>query len=168
MSNIIYKVGDATDPNDVEGCKILVHIVNSVGAFGAGFVVALSNRWPQPESVYRSLTKEGLVLGDIQIVQVAHDIIVVNMVAQILGYSQGPDGKMIPPIRYEALRACLEKVCCLAQGLQAASDETISVIGPRFGSALAGGDWRIIEKIVKETLCDMDIPVFIYDLPERH
>lgn len=164
MTNIIYEVGDVTE-SDIEGLKILVHISNSHGGWGSGFVISLSNRWPQPESVYRALTKEGLVLGDIQIVQVAHDIIVVNMVAQILGYSQGPDGKMVPPIRYDALRTCLEKVCCLVQGLQAASDETVSIIGPRFGAGLGGGKWSIIENLIEEEICTYDIPVYIYDLP---
>jgi hypothetical protein len=42
-SPIAYHVGDATMPVG-DGPKILVHICNNIGAWGRGFVVALSRR----------------------------------------------------------------------------------------------------------------------------
>ncbi len=50
---INYVVGDATQPIG-EGPKIIVHVCNDVGAWGCGFVLALSERWPVTEQRYRA------------------------------------------------------------------------------------------------------------------
>ena len=39
-----------------------------------------------------------------------------------------------------------------------------SVQMPKMGCGLAGGDWKIIEKIIIEELCSNDIEVTIYEL----
>src|SRR5262245_22379163 len=44
--------GDATAPR-VDGPKIIAHVCNDVGGWGAGFVLAVSRRWPEPERAYR-------------------------------------------------------------------------------------------------------------------
>ena len=49
---INYLVGDATRPVG-EGVKLIIHCCNDIGAWGAGFVVALSKRWEGPEKCYR-------------------------------------------------------------------------------------------------------------------
>jgi O-acetyl-ADP-ribose deacetylase (regulator of RNase III) len=43
-SEIFYMTGDATAPVG-EGQKLIVHVCNDIGAWGAGFVLALSKRW---------------------------------------------------------------------------------------------------------------------------
>lgn len=52
MKEIIYLIGDATAP-EIEGLKIIVYVCNDIGAWGKGFVMAISKRWPEPESQYR-------------------------------------------------------------------------------------------------------------------
>lgn len=44
--------GDATDPQ-AKGNRIIAHICNNLGGWGKGFVLAISERWPQPEEEYR-------------------------------------------------------------------------------------------------------------------
>lgn len=166
MEKIQYLIGDATDPHEVDDIKIIIHISNDQGAWGAGFVMALSKRWHEPESIYRKIAENGLVIGDIQIIQVSHNIFVVNMVAQTLGWKQDARGKMTPPIDYDGLRECLSKVCCFAQAVSAAEKMPVNIVGPRFGAGLAGGQWEKIEKLVQIELCKWDIPVYIYDLPD--
>lgn len=147
---ITYLKGDATKPIG-EGEKLLCQINNDSHGWGAGFVLAVSARWKMPEYYYRC-TKE-LVLGDVQFVMVEKDITVCNMIAQ---HKTGYDFKTKTfPIRYEAVRECLQKVNKLAVKYNA------TVHGPRFGSGLAGGDWNVIEKIIKE---EITVDVFIYDL----
>jgi len=165
---IVYLKGDATKPQG-DGVKIIAHIVNSAGGWGAGFVVALSKRWKAPESRYRKWFKEGagFELGEVQLVLVEDEpdhLWVANMIAQV-GYGrrgsaqhkslalEEPDR---PPIRYEALQVCLTKVGEQARRRRA----TIHM--PRIGSGLAGGDWKIIEGIIIKTLGDLQ--VFVYDL----
>ena len=43
MKEIIYLKGDATSPQ-VSGYKIIVHICNNRGSWGAGFVMAISEK----------------------------------------------------------------------------------------------------------------------------
>lgn len=52
MKPITYLVGDATRP-EVGGNKIIAHICNDAGGWGKGFVLALSQVSPIPESSYR-------------------------------------------------------------------------------------------------------------------
>ncbi len=168
--SIKYIKGDATQPQG-NGIKILVHIVNDLGAWGSGFVVALSKQWKTPEISYRKWHKEkdynDFASGSIQIVQVEPEIYVANMIAQH-GLSMYAKGGLfdnlepqVPPIRYDALRECLKKICVIAQKYNA------SVHGPRFGAGLAGGDWNIIEQIINEELISKNIDVTIYDLERK-
>lgn len=95
------------------------------------------------------------------------DVIVVNMIAQE-GYgarndqlhrSDEADGK--PPIRYDALDACLAKV---AEWVESPA----SIIGcgtvhmPRIGCGLAGGRWEEVEPLIQKNL--PTTPVYVYDL----
>lgn len=155
---INYVIGDATYPQG-EGYKLIVHCCNNLGAWGSGFVVALSNRWPEPESAYRDqfngLSRPGLSLGDVQFVHVEKDITVVNLIGQE-GVGAPVDG--IPPVRYDAIFKGMTKLA------QFSEDTDFSLHMPRMGAGLAGGKWSIIEAIVDETLVARGIPVTVYDL----
>ena len=152
---ICYRVGDATALL-AEGNKIIAHICNDRGKWGKGFVLALSRRWRQPAEAFKVWFNEasGFELGAVQFVQVEPDVWVANMVAQ-----QGMKAqKGVPPIRYEALRTCLEKVTSKAKELGAA------VHMPRIGCGLAGGEWSKVEPIILAALCEKGIEVTVYDL----
>lgn len=157
MKTIKYIKGDATSPIG-EGNKIIIHCCNSVGAWGAGFVLALSKKWKEPEVQYRKWFRgydgsKVFELGQVQFVKVEGDIIVANMIGQEgVGFNNG-----MPPIRYNAIDKCLKQVAEIAKKYNA------SIHGPRFGSALAGGKWEEIEKLIIENLCENDISVTIYD-----
>jgi hypothetical protein len=147
---ITYLIGDATSPIG-EGEKLICHISNDLGGWGAGFVLALSKKWKMPEFVFLSSKK--LVLGEVQFVIVENDITVCNMIAQ---HGIGIDKTTkIPPIRYDALRECLKKVN------KGAVEINATIHAPRFGAGLSGGDWSIIEQIIKE---EISVEVYIYDL----
>ena len=148
MIKIKYLKGDATQPLG-DKTKVIVHIVNDLGGWGAGFVVALSNRWEQPEAAYRK-HKGNLTLGTIELVKVEKDTYVVNMVAQ---HDIKPNKDGIPPIRYKALSECLKQVNYIATRLGA------SIHAPKFGSGLSGGDWNKIEAMIEEIFT---VPVYVY------
>lgn len=92
-------------------------------------------------------------MGNIQIVQAEQYIYIANMLGQ-QGMRTGSNGV---PIRFEAVRECLEKLVLEAERLNA------SVHMPRIGCGLAGGKWDRVEPIIKETLIDKGIQVTIYD-----
>lgn len=148
LNRINYVKGDATNPQG-EGIKIIVHVCNNVGKWGAGFVLALSKKWSEPEKEYRS--KPTHSLGDIQIVPVDNNILVINMIAQhdVRSYDNPK------PIKYPYLTECLKQVNAFAKQING----TIHM--PRIGSGLAGGDWNVIEKIIEESI---EVPVTVYDL----
>jgi O-acetyl-ADP-ribose deacetylase (regulator of RNase III) len=154
-SNIKYLTGDATNPIDTGGMRIIAHVCNDKGGWGAGFVLALSKKWSKPEQVYRSCPVPNLILGNVQYIQVENDIIVANMIAQH-GYRRDNNGK--PPLRYGALTYTLRKVNEVAL----AHNATLHM--PRIGAGLAGGDWNVIEQLILE---NVQVPVFIYDLPKK-
>lgn len=153
---IKYVTGDATAPEG-NGKKVITHICNDIGGWGKGFVLALSRRWKTPEEAYRQWYRSGesFCLGEVQFVRVEEQVCVANMIGQH-GICKDRDG--VPPIRYDALRACLRKVAAYALDTQA------GVHMPRIGAGLAGGDWRLIEKLIREELADQGVAVTVYDL----
>jgi O-acetyl-ADP-ribose deacetylase (regulator of RNase III) len=165
---ITYLRGDATSPQ-TKGPKLIIHICNDAGKWGAGFVVAVSRRWARPEEMYRRwyhdrypvllhetdqvvMTSGRFKLGETQLVQVQPGLFVVNMVAQS-GTRTGSKG---PPIRYGALEECLGIVS------QYVEEQQASVHLPRIGTGLAGGKWEQIEPLIQKRLGHA--PVFVYDL----
>lgn len=154
MKMIQYVVGDATNPSGA-GNKIIAHICNDVGGWGKGFVLAISKKWKEPEQSYRQWyhSKDNFGLGKIKIVPVTQDIAVANMVAQ-----KGiRTGSKVPPIRYEALEECLERLATEAK------ERDASIHMPRIGCGLAGGKWDIIEPLIEKTLVQQGVSVTVYD-----
>ena len=156
---IIYVRGDATAPIG-NGKKIIAHICNDCvpGKWGAGFVLSLSRRWKEPEREYRAWSarwdpRKPYDLGEVQFVNAEDDIVVANMVAQ---HGVGSVGG-VSPIRYDALKKCLEKVAVVALEREA------SVHCPKIGSGLARGDWKTIEKIIDDALASKGVGVTIYE-----
>ncbi|MBT2441348.1 Appr-1-p processing protein [Streptomyces sp. ISL-36] len=157
MTGITYVRGDATAPQG-KGVKIIVHVVNDLGGWGKGFVLALSRRWPEPEAAYRSWHRErahnDFGLGAAQFVQVGPRLWVANMVGQRgirTGRSTGA------PVRYEAIDAALGLLAGKAEELGA------SVHMPRIGCGLAGGKWSRVGPLVEGRLVGRGIPVTVYD-----
>lgn len=150
-ANLKIKNGDATAPG-LTVPYVICHITNDVGAWGAGFVLALSKLWEAPEKVYRASWRQQS-LGDVSIVPVSKGIHVANLMAQHNIWNKGT----IPPIRYEALTVCLGKVYDFL-----AQNKIDMVVMPRIGCGLAGGKWEKIEPIIHTTL--IGVNVFVYDL----
>ena len=150
MSKINYVIGDATAPQG-EGNKIICHICNDIGAWGAGFVLALSKRWEYPEQFYRARQK--YPLGQADILKVEDDIYVANMIAQ---HMTRPSLDGTPPIRYESVAEALMKINKIAK------EKNATLHMPRIGCGLAGGEWQMIEKILKAVV---SVDVTVYDLP---
>jgi len=148
---ILYIKGDATNPVG-DGNKIICHICNDIGAWGAGFVLALSNKWSEPEEAYREMTPKERTLGTVMLVPVTPEISVANMIAQ---RGVGFDANGLAPIRYGAVRAALAAVNDVAYRTKA----TLHM--PRIGCGLAGGRWEDIEQII-EAVASVD--VYVYDL----
>lgn len=157
-TKIKYVKGDATKPIG-KGQKIIVHVCNDIGAWGAGFVLALSKLWKEPEATYRALSN--YILGDIHLIRVEKDIFVCNLIGQEGTISRPVRiGKPLPPVRYVAIESGLKELATMLN--MGDKPKLASVHMPMIGSGLAGGNWNIIERIIEETLCAEGISVTVY------
>jgi O-acetyl-ADP-ribose deacetylase (regulator of RNase III) len=158
VGEIEYVAGDATAPEG-SGPKIIAHVCNDAGGWGKGFVVAISRRWPDPEAAFRSWYRgratNSFALGAVQLVPVAGDLHVANMIGQ---HGHRPNAED-PPVRYEAIETALGTLGETALGLGA------SVHMPRIGCGLAGGRWELIEPLIDKGLVRHGVAVTVYDLP---
>ena len=93
LGSLTYVKGDATSPIG-QGSKILAHVVNTVGKWGAGFTRALDSKWRKPSEYYQSWYKQKTTrpgrndgtrfkLGSVQHCSVGEHLWVVNMIAQV-------------------------------------------------------------------------------------
>jgi O-acetyl-ADP-ribose deacetylase (regulator of RNase III) len=155
---IAYERGDATQPQG-SGPRLIVHICNDIGAWGKGFVLALSRRWHEPEQQYRAWSRQAgpvpFALGQVQFVLVGDAL----WVANLIGQHGIRDADNLIPIRYDAVRQGLARVAEFAQ------ERGSSVHMPRIGTGLAGGNWDEISQIITDELVGRGIAVTIYDLP---
>ena len=147
---ITYKNGDVLS-DEIETPRIIPHVCNNAGGWGAGFVLALSRKWKEPEIAYRSLGS--YILGEVQFVWVHSGIVVANMIAQ---HGYGAHDRKIP-LDYGALGNCMCKV-----GDWQHNDLQFSITAPRFGAGLAGGKWGEIETMINSIWADKIVE--IYDL----
>lgn len=157
---IHYVTGNATRPIG-DGPRIIAHVCNDIGAWGRGFVVAVSERWPEPERGYREWhagkPEQPFELGQTQFVRVEPNLWVANMIGQHdIHRARSP--QPVPPIRYEAIEQALVRVAAFAK------ERGATVHMPRIGCGLAGGTWDQVEPILRRTLGDARIETFVYDL----
>jgi len=148
---IHYIQGDATLPIS---SGILLHVCNDIGLWGAGFVVALSKRYPETQLKYLECYRKGYAVLGMCIPQVINDdLTIIHMIAQ-----KGVRSKSNPiPLQYDKLETCLHKINSKFP------EATIHM--PRIGCGLGGGDWNKVEPLIVNRLdSNNDREVFIYDL----
>jgi hypothetical protein len=160
---INYIKGDATSPINSNKKRAIIHIVNDKRAWGAGFVLAISRRWPFTRDEYR---KANLKMGQIQVIELEPNLLLVNMCAQtIKDYYLGHD----IPISYDALRDCLYQTKNYLQIEETKNCinitdtyEKIEIHAPKFGSGLSMGNWKVVEQLLLECYND-DRGIYIYE-----
>jgi O-acetyl-ADP-ribose deacetylase (regulator of RNase III) len=157
---ISFISGDATAPVG-KGSKVVVHVCNNVRAWGAGFVLSLSRRWPTVQMDFLNQFDSGLNIGgDAVFTQVAFQDGSEIFVAGLVGQDGIRSINNRVPVRYDWIKLGLSRVNSFAKHHNA------SVHMPRIGCGLAGGTWDNIQPLIEETLAGVN--VVVYDLPERH
>jgi hypothetical protein len=169
---LYYIKGDATQPAGV-GIKFIAHCCNDIGAWGAGFVLALSQNLSQiPELRYKQWHQYGnnalgtghapFKLGNVQFAAVNPELVVCNIIGQH-GVGKSLLGRR-PPVRYEALRRGFDEIHDKMQVVSEVMNQTVSLHCPRLGCGLAGGNWNRIEQILNAVFYTGSIDVYVYDL----
>ncbi len=160
-----------TDYDKVGGRKILVHCVNTSGIMGSGVALAIKKEWPNVFTMYHDWHRAGrgisyigrytnntqlqFMLGKVQLVRVENDLLVANMIAQTEPRGCTIDGVYLRPIRLESLKECMLRVRALAKESEA------TIIGPKFCSERAGGDWdKEIVPLIEDIWKDVPVTIF--------
>ena len=163
MGKIHYIIGDATLPIETEAeNRLIVHCCNTLGAWGAGFVVPLGRRYPKAKEKYKKFIEENkgtISLGEVNEVKVADNIYVENLIGQSFLYKKA-NGEI--PCNYIAIEHGFLKI------MENWSNKgKYSIHMPRIGCGLAGGDWKTIENIIQRTFVGIaNVDVYVYDLKD--
>jgi O-acetyl-ADP-ribose deacetylase (regulator of RNase III) len=164
LTEISYVVGDATLPQSAK-TTIICHSCNDIGAWGAGFVVPLGQKYPEAREKYlewsgRAPSNIGAIttpfkLGEVQFVKINPQLWIANLIGQKgVGFRNGP------PVKYDALYDGFVKVADFAVS------QSAEVVMPRIGCGLGGGDWNVVEKLINQTLIRKGVSVIVCDLPQ--
>jgi hypothetical protein len=121
---------------------IIVQQVNLRGVMGTGVALAIRNKWPKVYKLYMAAIDSGRFrLGKIQMIQVDPDLWICNLAGQErYGY-----GECFTD--YDAYKTALPKLRAWAQ------EHGLTVYIPdHIGCVNGGGDWAILEPIIREHL----------------
>ena len=151
---VTHKPGDATLPDPGGRPTIIAHVVNDVGAWGRGFVVALGRRYPQARTAYRKYWRE-YKLGGVQWVESMSELTLLPLGIANMFAQRGVTGPL-PRVRYSALARCLKQV------FELAVEEDAVVHMPRVGCGLGGGSWDVVKRLIDETVEETDADVVVF------
>lgn len=150
--------GNAIKPQG-EGFRYIIHCCNDIGKFGAGFALAVANKWPNVKRLYQNWAKDtdSFKLGQIQQVKVDDDLYVINMIGQRSVGQTVIGDRVFQPVRHECIDECLARVFVIAKAQNA------SIHMPRICCGLAGSTWDKIEPMIHNNFILKGISVTVYD-----
>ena len=132
--------------------QLIAHGCNAQGVMRSGVAAAVRQFWPEAFDVYeRQDNMYVLAMGSV-IYAEARGKIIANCITQ---QYYGRDNRKY--VSYDAVRSCLDT---LNQDMEA--ENIYSIAMPKIGAGLGGGDWEIIQQIIKDEFDDA-VTVFIYD-----
>lgn len=148
---IKYLEGNVLNSN----ADVILHQVNCKGKMGAGLALQIKNKYPNVFREYAQLCTQAqenssLLLGNVLIVPIGSSQYIANLFAQDNYASYGFAAHCMTD--YNALRKCLKTINEKFAGKKVALPYLL-------GCGLAGGDWKIVEKIIEEELTDCDVEI---------
>jgi hypothetical protein len=155
----IFDISKTRVKADINGCSVIIpHVCNNIGLFGAGFASAVKIEFPIVATNFELLGKQSK-LGYVQYVEALHNnsahhkLIIANMIAQNRTISANNPR----PLNYEYLMICMANIRNYVNTL---GDDRVEIHCPKFGSGLAGGDWKLINYLIEDIW--KNIPVYVY------
>ncbi len=137
----------------------IVHGCNAQGVMGSGVAYGIRQEYPFAYEEYRRIHETtSLVLGVAYPVIVGKDLTIWNAI------TQDQFGWGTRQVSYDAIQTCFAEI---NEHLKQLAEDTtntqpLEVHIPMIGAARGGGNWKIIETIIEET---MDFPVTLW-LPD--
>lgn len=141
--------------------EVIGHGCNTFLAMGSGIAPQIARAFPAAEEAdNQTLRGDVNKLGNFTYAECMTDdkqlLYVVNIYSQYKPGSPGP-GRYDIPLDYDALVLALRKINFMMV------EEELQTIGlPRIGCGLAGGNWEVVQAIIQEELCDVDVTIVNY------
>jgi len=155
---IQYKVGDLLAGAVAGEVDAIAHCCNCYCTMGSGIAPKIKAKWPDVYAAdYDTKSGDCSKLGTFTKAVVEDgDLTVYNLYGQF-GYSKRNQG--IRDLNYNALYDALDRM-----GDDVVVNGGRSVGLPLIGCGLAGGNWKIVEVMIQETLVAKGLQVVIYQL----
>lgn len=139
MKYIEGDIREATETFIAHGC-------NSQGVMGSGVALAIKNKWPKAFEQYRSdLLDNKAAFGDCSFCDISTDDgekYIMNLI------TQDQYGTEKRQVNYAAIVSSLTHAISIANLDYEIGVDQIAI--PKIGAGLGGGDWDIIETILKD------------------
>lgn len=164
--DIFANITDRINAKAAGSTVIVPHVCNNINVFGGGFTAGIVTKFPIVEENFYLLGSKAK-LGHTQFVSAAknkdygYEIIFANMIAQ----NNIRSHKNPRPLNYEALVYAMNAVKLYIVDYKRKNDNTnIEIHCPKFGSGLAGGDWKFIIELIKDIWYPISKNIFVYSL----
>jgi len=144
--------GDLLESKD---WNVAAHNANSLKTFGAGIALAIKKKWPE---VYQAdINHTGNKLGNFSFSTLPDNRVFFNLYAMNgIGNNGNPLNRNCS---YDALYDALYKMC---EYLECDLFCTTIIGVPLLGCGLAGGEWVIVEAILKDIENKFDVEFYVY------
>lgn len=163
--NIFDEARDRINSKQNGATVIIPHVCNNINIFNGGFAAAVAKEYPIVKENYSVLGTQ-MRLGYTQFVSVSknpdygYEIIFANMIAQ----NKIKSSKNVRPLNYAALTHCMSYVKMYSKQYRKDHENVkVEIHCPKFGSGLAGGDWKFISELIKDSWSDIR-NIFVYTL----
>lgn len=153
MGSLTYVRGNLFETD----AQIIAHGCNCKGGFGSGVAGQIARLYPHVRKAYLDKFKNsGWTLGEVQFVYIHYndDRFIANMATQ---ENYGRSGVYVD---YQAIETCFRTV------FRFAFTNSYKVAIPKVGAGLAGGQWSVIEGIIRTLLVEYDVNVTCYCLSD--
>jgi len=137
---MIHKKGNLLEADE----DIIGHGCNCMGSMGAGVAKQIKEVYPKAYEEYKKITPDKKLLGEMQIVHINEDRIVLNLFTQVFY------GRKHKKFDYNNFHIIADKLSKLGFRL----NKNIAL--PRVGAGYAKGNWKKIERILKIHEDDVD------------
>lgn len=162
-----YRIGDLIEAARNEEVMAIAHCCNCQVNMGSGIApqirLAFPWAWEADQETEKGDTKKlgSFSVGDPYATGYNDGPLVYNLYGQF-GYGKRRYGGR--DLNYDALYDALVGMANDLQGIDPGDHEMLPVGLPMLGAGLAGGDWDIIEMMIKKTLVAVGYHVIIYKL----
>jgi O-acetyl-ADP-ribose deacetylase (regulator of RNase III) len=157
MKTLIHKKGNLLTDSDI---SVIGHCTNCQGVMGSGIALSIKEIYPIAYDAYKNAeSKEGLKLGEISygsVLRNSKPFVIFNLNGQHL---YGTDSRKI---NYEAIYSALEKMRRICEMAKMEPKPTVG-FPHKMGADRAGGDWRIIERMIEAVFDGYSGDVIIVD-----